>query len=121
MIINKREFSIGTISLVLSAVLQSIISCKYQNDWLILVLLCLYAVVFLKYWHECGIKYWLNSKCSKKTLKLIGVMMLFVGLSLLPQSFGKILTEAAEFVAYIISFICWMLGLFLIQVSTEKV
>ena len=51
---------------------------------------------------------------------MIGIMVLFIGLSLLPQSFGKILTETAQFVAYIISFICWMLGLFMIQFSTEK-
>ena len=119
--IDKKELMIAVISLLIAAVFQSILSCKYQNDWLILMFLFLYAVVFLKYWHECGIKYWLNSKCSKKTLKMIGFIVLFVGLSFLPQSLGKILTEAAQFVVYIISFICWMLGLFLIQASAEKV
>jgi hypothetical protein len=52
--INKKEIGIGAFSLIISAVLQAIVSCKYQNDW-----------------------------------------------------FND--------------FVCWMLGLFLIQVSTEKV
>lgn len=119
--INKKEITIGVISLLIAAVLQSMVSCKYQNDWLILMFLCLYAIVFLKYWHESGIKYWLNSKCNKKTLKMIGLVILFLGLSFLPQSLGKTFAETAQFIAYIISFICWMLGLFLIQVSVEKV
>lgn len=118
---NKKEVAIGGISLIISAVLQSIVSCKYQNDWLILVFLCLYAVVFLKYWHDSGIKHWINSKCKKKTVKMIGLLILFAGISLLPQSLGKTFAETAEFIAYIISFICWMLGLFLIQVSVENV
>ena len=117
---NIKEVGIGGISLVISAVLQAVLLCKYQKEWIMLVFLFAYAIVFLKYWHSSGIKDWLSSKCSKKALTVAGIIILFAGILVSPQSLGDSITETVMFIAYIVSFICWMLGLFLIQVSTEN-
>ena len=117
---NKKELGIGVISLVIAAVLQSIVSSKVQIEWIMLVFLFLYAFAFLKFWHNSGIKNWLSDKCSKKSLTIGGIIVMFAGIMLSPQSLGNTFTETGMFIANTVAFICWMLGLFLIQVSTEN-
>ena len=117
---NKKDIGIGVISLVISAVLQAVLTSKLQKDWMMLVFLFLYAIVFLKSWHNSGIKNWLNDKCSKKALTVSGVIIMFAGIMLSPQSLGNTFSETGMLISNAVAFICWMLGLFLIQVSTEN-
>ena len=70
--------------------------------------------------YESGIEHWINNKFKKKNVKIVGFIMLFIGISFLPQSLGKMMSEILEFFSYIVSFICWMLGLFLIEVASEN-
>ena len=119
--INKKNLIIGAVSLIISAVLQAIVLCRFKSDWMILLFSILYAIVFLKYWHDDGLKSWINSKLNKKSLKIIGFVILIIAFLLMPQSLGQKLGEVLEFCAYILSFVCWMLGLFFIHISSENV
>lgn len=119
--INKKNVIIGAVSLMISAILQAVVTVKYKRDWISLVFLIVYAILFLRCWHDDGLKSWIKSKFNKKSLKTIGFASLLVAFILLPQSLGYNFGEVLEFYASIFSFICWMLGLFLIQVSSENV
>lgn len=118
--INKKNVIIGVLSLIISAILQAVVTLKYKSDWISLVFLIIYAILFLRCWHDDGLKRWIKSKFNKKSLKMIGFASILVAFTLLPQSLGQNLGEVLEFCASIVSFICWMLGLFLIQVSSEN-
>ncbi|MBQ4536092.1 MAG: hypothetical protein II994_00575 [Lachnospiraceae bacterium] len=117
---HKKNFVLGIISLLVSAILQAAFSCYMQNNWLILVFACVYAIVFLKYLKEERVVNWLVSRWSKKTLKVIGTIVLFAGIAFLPRSVGQHFTVNVEFMAYFFSYICWMLGLFLLDVTSEE-
>lgn len=117
---HKKNFVLGIISLLVSAILQAAFSCYMQNNWLILVFACVYAIVFLKHLKEERVVNWLVSRWSKKTLKVIGTIVLFAGIAFLPRNTETTWETTAKFTAYFISYICWMLGLFLLDVTSEE-
>ena len=50
--VSKGNVIFGVISLLVSAVLQAIFLCYFQNDWIVLAFTCIYAIMFLKYLKE---------------------------------------------------------------------
>lgn len=114
---NKKNILIGLVSLLLSAVLQAAFSCYLQNDWIVLLFTCIYAVIFLKYLKSEDSVNWLNSKVGSEKLKIAGTIILVIGLAFLPQSLGQYLDGMTEFIVYVLSYICWMAGLLLIDIS----
>lgn len=117
---NKKNILIGLVSLLVSAVLQAVFSCYLQNDWIVLVFTCIYAVIFLRYLKSEGSIKWLNSKLSRENLKVAGMIILIIGLAFIPQSLGQYLDGMTEFVVYVVSYICWMVGLLLIDISKSE-
>ena len=117
---NKRSIIIGVVSLIITAIIQAIFAYGYKKDWITLLSLILYGCLFLKYWYDDGYSLLLKIRISKKWLKRIGVLMLFGGLLLLPQSLGKYLSDVLELFGYIVSFISMMLGSIFIQIASDK-
>lgn len=118
--INKKNIILGTISLFISAILLAVFSCYLQKNWGILGLTCIFAVMFLKYLKDDSVVNWLICHVSKDTLKIIGIIVLFIGIALLPPSLGHHLEINVKFVTYMASYICWMVGLLLINIAGEK-
>ncbi len=116
---NKKNIMFGVISLLLSAILQAIFLCYLQRGWLVLVFACIYAIVFLKYLKDERVVTWLIGRFRKKTLKIVGMIVLFIGIAFLPRPSENHLGISAQFVTYITSYIGWMMGLLLIDVSNE--
>lgn len=116
---NKRSIIIGVVSLIITAIIQAIFTYGYKKDWITLLSLILYGCLFLKYWYD-DYSLLLKIRVSKKWLMRIGVLIMFLGLSLLPRSFGKYLSDVVEFLGYIVSFISLMMGSIFIQIASEK-
>lgn len=115
---SKKNIVLGVISLLISAVLQAIFSCYLKNARIVLVITCIYAVLFLKYLKDESVVNWLTDRWSKKVLKVTGIIVLFVGLAFLPQSPEQhALAITTEFVVYLVTYICWMVGLLLLDIS----
>ncbi len=114
---NKKNGLIGLVSLLVSAVLQAAFLCYLQNDWIVLAFICICAIMFLKYLkNESSVK-WLIVRLSKKKLRVTGTIILIVGLVFLPQALGQYREGATEFIVYVMTYICWMVGLLLIDIS----
>lgn len=116
---GKKYIVLGVVSLLLSAILQAIFLCYLQNSRIVLAFTCIYAVLFLKYLKHESVVNGLVSRWSKKRLKVTGIIVLFIGLAFLPQSPEQYSAIAAEFVIYVATYICWMMGLLLIDISRE--
>ena len=114
---SRKNIIIGFTSLLISAPLQAYFSCSYKKAWIILAFIIVYAIIFLKYLKEDAVVDFLNKKYGKKTLKTMGIITLAVGFSLMPELLGEQLTGVVEFVAYMVSYVCWMSGLLLIDVA----
>lgn len=117
---NKKKMIFGVSSLLFSAILQAVFSCNLQKNWIVLVFACIYAVLFLKYLKDERVAKWLISRWGKKTLKVIGTIVLFIGITFLPQVSNQGLEGSAEFFMYVISYVCWMIGLLLLEISNEQ-
>lgn len=118
---SQKNIVLGVVSLLISAVLQAAFSSYLHNGRIVLVFTCIYAVLFLKYLKDESVVNWLTGRWSKKTLKIIGIIVLFMGLAFIPQSPEQhTLAITAEFVVYLVTYICWMVGLLLIDISKER-
>ena len=106
--------------MLFSAILQAVFSCNLQNNWVVLVFACIYGVMFLKYLKAESVVNWLICRFDKKTLKVIGTIVLFIGIAFLPQASSQDLEGSVAFVAYMMSYVCWMIGLLLLDISNEQ-
>lgn len=117
---SKAKIIIGSISLFIAAILVAFFSCVTKKDWIILVFLIVHVMIFLKFLEDEHVVKWLLEKFSKRSLKVIGVIGVFIGIALMPQSVGTYVAGAVEFIAYVLSFMCWILGLLLINTANRQ-
>ncbi len=116
----KKEIIIGIVSLLISAVFQAYFFCSMQQDWIMLVFLVLYAILFLKYFEGDEVVNWVKSSYDRNSLKTMGVVAVLVGIALIPSGSEVLLPRVAEFVISMLSYIFWMLGLLLIDIARKE-
>lgn len=116
---KKGKIIFGVSSLFIAAILQAVFLYYLQYDWIVLAFTCIYAFLFLKCLKDASVVNWLISRWSKKTLKVTGIIVLAIGVAFMPQVSGLHL-GVAECACNMISFICWMIGLLLMDVAKEQ-
>lgn len=121
---SRRNIIIALVSLFISAIIQAAILCSFRYGWIMIIFVIVYAYIFLKYLVNNEIYTKLIEKYSKRTLRIAGIVGVFVGLSLMPQSFtqyfNSYLSGALEFVAYVFSYLFYMFGVLLLDAAYRR-
>lgn len=107
----KKRIAIGVIALLISAVCVSILLMQYQKDWIMLVGVIMFSILYAKCIREDEFISMVKERFSRRSLFIAGFVLVFIGLSFLPDSVGAFCDGSIQFFVYFISFICWMLGM----------
>ena len=108
---NKTKCIIGAVALLLSGILTALFLVRYQKDWIMLIAVILFSVLYLKCFRSEEVIKRVHDRFSKKQLSVVAIILIFIGLLLLPNSSGALINESLHVVVYTISFICWMIGM----------
>lgn len=120
----KRELSVkarllmGIIALVITGILTSCLLAEYQKDWIILVAMIIFAILFLKCFTCEEIERPIYDKLSN-IINVVSIILIVIALTLLPDSVGGMISKNFQVIIYFISFICWFVGIYLQEIKTK--
>lgn len=115
---EKVKAIIGAIALIISGMLTSYFMCQYQKDWIALVAIIVFSILFLRCFTCEGIEEYVYDKLSK-WINIVSIAFIFLALALLPDSAGTIVSKNFQGIIYFVSFICWFIGLYLQEIRTK--
>ena len=120
----KRELSVkarllmGIIALVITGILTSCLLAEYQKDWIILVAMIIFAILFLKCFTCEEIERPIYDKLSN-IINVVSIILIVIALTLLPDAVGGMISKNFQVIIYFISFICWFVGIYLQEIKTK--
>ena len=114
----KVKAVMGIVALLVSSIVVSFITFEYKKDWIILIAVIVTALVFLKAFSCDEIELSIYNKLGKH-LKVISIILVLLGLSLLPDSLGERMSEGAGRIGYCLSYIFWFTGLYLHNIRSK--
>ena len=114
----KARLIIGTISLVTTGIFTSCFLLEYQKDWIMLLAIIAFAILFLKYFSCEEIERSIYNRLSN-IINGVSITLIIIALMLLPDSLGGILSKDIQAIIYFVSFISWFVGLYLQTIKTK--
>lgn len=115
---SKVKFAIGIIALILSDLLVSYFLVNYQKDWIMLAGIIIFAVIFLKCFRYEEFERHIY-KSFAKHINLMSIILIFIALSLLPDSATALVDAQYQGILYFFSYLCWFVGLYLQNIKHE--
>lgn len=115
---EKAKAMIGVIALIISGILTSYLMCQYQKDWILLVGILVFSILFLKCFTCEGIEEYVYDKLSKG-INIVSIALIILALTLLPDSAGTIVSKRFHGIIYFVSFMCWFIGLYLQEIKAK--
>lgn len=114
----KARLIIGTISLVITGIFTSCFLIEYQKDWIMLLAMIIFAILFLKYFSCEEIERSIYNRLSN-IINGVSITLIIMALMLLPDSLGGMLSKDIQAIIYFVSFISWFVGLYLQTIKTK--
>lgn len=114
----KARLIIGTISLVITGIFTSCFLIEYQKDWIMLLAMITFAILFLKYFSCEEIERSIYNRLSN-IINGVSITLIIIALMLLPDSLGGMLSKDIQAIIYFVSFISWFVGLYLQTIKTK--
>lgn len=114
----KAKFIIGIIALVITGILTSYLLVEYQKDWIILIAMIIFAILFLKCFTCEEIERLIYDKLSNM-MNVVSIILVVIALMLLPDSIGGTISKDFQGIMYFVSFICWFVGIYLQEIKTK--
>ena len=114
----KARLIIGTISLVITGIFISCFLIEYQKDWIMLLAMITFAILFLKYFSCEEIERSIYNRLSN-IINGVSITLIIIALMLLPDSLGGMLSKDIQAIIYFVSFISWFVGLYLQTIKTK--
>lgn len=114
----KARLIIGTISLVITGIFTSCFLIEYQKDWIMLLTMITFAILFLKYFSCEEIERSIYNRLSN-IINGVSITLIIIALMLLPDSIGGMLSKDIQAIIYFVSFISWFVGLYLQTIKTK--
>lgn len=115
---GKSRLMIGCVALILAGVLVSYFLLRYQKDWIMLVGIIVFAIIFLKCFRYEQFEKYIYGRLSKY-LNVLSIILIFIALTLLPDSTATLINEKYEGIVYFLSFICWFMGLYFQSIKSD--
>lgn len=115
----KAKLIIGIISLVISGILTSYLVVEHQKDWIMLIAMLIFSILFLRCFTCEEIERTIYNKLSNH-INVVSIILVFIALMLLPDSVGGMIPKSFQGVIYFVSFICWFIGLYFQEIKTKN-
>lgn len=116
---KSREIAYGGVFLTTASVCTACFLMNFQNDWITLVAIFFSTIIFSKIASMGEIEKYVQKKYSRKMISRVSIIFIIVALFFLPDSLGQYTSGAGQFLGYVISFMCWIIGL-LLQTMKRK-
>ncbi|MBU5473704.1 MAG: hypothetical protein GX284_00855 [Clostridiales bacterium] len=114
----KIRLVIGAVALLLAGVLVSYFLLRYQKDWIMLVGIIVFGIIFLKCFRYENFEKYIYDKLSKY-LNVLAIILIVIALTLLPDSAVTMMNEKYQGIVYFLSFLCWFIGLYFLSIKSE--
>lgn len=114
----KIRLGIGCVALILAGVLVSYFLLRYQKDWIMLVGIIVFGIIFLKCFRYENLEKYIYDKLSKY-LNVLAIILIVIALTLLPDSAVTMMNEKYQGIVYFFSFFCWFIGLYFLSIKSE--
>ena len=114
----KARLIIGMISLVITGIFTSCFLIEYQKDWIMLLAMITFAILFLKYFSCEEIERSIYNRLSN-IINGVSITLVIIALMSLPDSLGGMLSKDIQAIIYFVSFISWFVGLYLQTIKTK--
>lgn len=114
----KIRLVIGGVALILAGVLVSYFLLRYQKDWIMLLGIIVFGIIFLKCFRYENFEKYIYSKLSKY-LNVLAIILIVIALTLLPDSAVTMMNEKYQGIVYFLSFLCWFIGLYFLSIKSE--
>lgn len=116
----KAKLMIGIIALVISGILTSYLLVEHKKDWIMLISIILFAILFLRCFTCEKIERTIYNTLSNK-INVLSIIFIVIALTLLPDATGEMIAKPFQGVMYFVSFICWFAGLYLQEIKSKNI
>lgn len=114
----KANLIIGIIALVVSGILTSCLLVEHKKDWIMLIAIIMFTILFLRCFTCEEIERTIYNKLSNK-INVVSIVLVFIALMLLPDSAGGMIPKTFQGVIYFVSFVCWFAGLYFQEIKSK--
>ncbi len=114
----KEKLIIGIIALVISGMLTAYLLVEHHKDWIMLIAIIIFAILFLRCFSCEEIERTIYNKLSN-SINLVSVFLVFIAVALLPESAGEMVPKSFQGVIYFVSFIFWFVGLYFQEIKAK--
>lgn len=115
----KEKVIIGIIALVISGILTSYLLVEHQKDWIMLIAIIIFTILFLKCFSCEEIERTIYNKLSNN-INVVSILLVFIAVVLLPESAGGMIPKSFQGVIYFVSFIFWFAGLYFQEIKAKN-
>ena len=115
----KEKVIMGIIALVISGILTSYLLVEHQKDWIMLIAIIIFAILFLKCFSCEEIERTIYNKLSNN-INVVSIVLVFIAVVLLPESAGGMIPKSFQGVIYFVSFIFWFAGLYFQEIKAKN-
>ena len=115
----KEKVIIGIIALVISGILTSYLLVEHQKDWIMLIAIIIFTILFLKCFYCEEIERTIYNKLSNN-INVVSIVLVFIAVVLLPESAGGMIPKSFQGVIYFVSFIFWFAGLYFQEIKAKN-
>ncbi|MDD6638181.1 MAG: hypothetical protein SOW32_03960 [Agathobacter sp.] len=115
----KEKVIIGIIALVISGILTSYLLVEHQKDWIMLIAIIIFTILFLKCFSCEEIERTIYNKLSNN-INVVSIVLVFIAVVLLPESAGGMIPKSFQGVIYFVSFIFWFAGLYFQEIKAKN-
>lgn len=113
----RKRIILGMLFLIVASICTAYFLETYQKNWIMLIAIVVSSIIFVERIRERSIELFLQKRLSRHCLSVISIILLFLATLFLPSSMEGNVPFLLQFAEYAISFICWMIGLFLQEVK----
>ena len=115
----KEKVIIGIIALVISGILTSYLLVEHQKDWIMLIAMLIFSILFLRCFTCEEIERTIYNKLSNN-INVVSIVLVFIAVVLLPESAGGMIPKSFQGVIYFVSFIFWFAGLYFQEIKAKN-
>ena len=116
---KRIKVIIGIIALVISGILTSYLLVEHQKDWIMLIAIIIFTILFLKCFSCEEIERTIYNKLSNN-INVVSIVLVFIAVVLLPESAGGMIPKSFQGVIYFVSFIFWFAGLYFQEIKAKN-
>ena len=112
---NDKKRYVGICFLLVSSVCIAFALTVKPSDWIMLVALLISCIIYTSLFIDEVEQKYINETFTKNKVNVVSIILIGIAIAFLPDSLGQYMNGFLEFIMYMVSYICWIVGLLLIK------